>query len=79
MQIPQDPHHPTIIKGGPQTTMKGLQPVSPKQQALRKVTTVVRSTGMLYIWATYHGYIAIMVPVLLSINFSAADSYRNIV
>ena len=47
MQIPQDPHHPTIIKGGPQTTMKGLQPVSPKQQALRKVTTVVRSTGML--------------------------------
>ena len=47
MQIPQDPHHPTIIKSGPQTTMKGLQPASPKQQALRKVTTVVRSTGML--------------------------------
>ena len=48
MQILRDPHHPTIIKDGPPTNTKGLQPASTKQQAVRKVTTIVKTTGMLY-------------------------------
>ena len=48
MQILRDHRHPTIIKDGTPTSAKGLQPASTKQQTVRKVTTIVKTTGMLY-------------------------------